>query len=67
MQLDECCCPCLLLSLSTTVHLSAVRLTVCLSVCLCCPSQLFSPTDSPYLACLPSFLKRWQHSVIASR
>ena len=54
--------PCLLLSLSTTIHL--------FSVCLCCPSRLFTTLDlspSPYLACLPSFLKRWQHSVIASR
>ena len=62
MQLVEPARPCLLLSLSATVHLS--------SVCLCCPSRLFTTLDlnpSPYLACLPSFLKRWQHSVIASR
>jgi hypothetical protein len=46
------------LYLSTSFHLL---------LCLCCPSQLFALIASPYLACQPSFLKRWQHSVIASR
>ena len=43
------------IALSTTVHLSSVSAA----------HRASSP--SSYLACLPSFLKRWQHSVIASR
>ena len=59
VRLVECCRPCLPadnISLSTAVR-------------LCCVSAFHrsQPSPSPYLACLPSFLKRWQHSVIASR
>lgn len=55
----SCCRPCLLAgntSLSTAVHLCGVS-----------TFHRSQPSSSPYLACLPSFLKRWQHSVIASR